>query len=59
MLLIEKKFPTVKEWYLDTILQETKLIRFYTKLGYEETGNIESIQENMDIVYFMKKLDES
>lgn len=54
MILIEKTFPTVEKWYLDTILQESKLIHFYTKLGYKETGQIETIQEKMDIIFFTK-----
>jgi len=58
MILIEKEFPTVKEWYLDTILQESKLTHFYTKLGYKKTGRTEKIQEGMDIVFFIKKLEE-
>lgn len=57
MLLVEKEFPTVKEWYLDTILQEPKLTHLYTKLGYNETGQIERIQEGMDIIFFVKQLD--
>lgn len=56
MLLIEKEFPTVTEWYIDTILQEPKLTHFYTKLGYKKTGQTEQIQEGMDIVFFQKKL---
>lgn len=56
MLLVEKEFPTVKEWYLDTILQEPKLTHLYTKLGYKETGQIERIQESMDIIFFLKQL---
>ncbi|MFQ9320647.1 MAG: GNAT family N-acetyltransferase [Enterococcus durans] len=58
MLLVEKKFPTVREWYLDTILQESKLIHLYTKLGYKETSQVEKVQEGMDIIFFIKKLDD-
>lgn len=56
MFLIEKEFPIVREWYLDTILQETKLTHFYSKLGYKETGQIMTIQEGMEIIFFMKKI---
>lgn len=58
MFLIEREFPTVKKWYLDTILQEYKLIHFYTKLGYKKTGETEKIQKGMDIVFFIKQLEE-
>ena len=57
MKLIEKEFSTVKEWLLDTILQETKLTHFYSKLGYKQTGKVESIQENMAIIFFEKRVD--
>lgn len=57
MLLVEKEFSTVKEWYLSTILQETKLTHFYSKMGYKETGEMASIQEDMDLVFFVKKLE--
>lgn len=56
ILLIEKEFPTVKEWSLDTILQERRLTHLYKKLGYKETGQIERLQEGMDIIFFIKKL---
>lgn len=57
MLLVEKEFPTVKKWYLDMILQEPKLDHLYTKLGYNETGQIKRTQEGMDIIFFIKQLD--
>lgn len=54
VLLLEKEFPTVENWSLTTILQEEKLIHFYSKLGYKKTGQSIPIQENMDIVIFVK-----
>lgn len=57
MFLLEKEFSTVKEWHLETILQETALTHFYSKIGYKETGQTESIQKNMDMIYFIKKLN--
>lgn len=56
MMMVEKKFDTVKEWKLDTIIQEKKLLNFYLKLGYKESGQFEEIKENMDIVYLSKNL---
>ncbi|MFW7431755.1 GNAT family N-acetyltransferase [Vagococcus carniphilus] len=55
MLLVEKEFLTVKEWSLDTILQESKLTHLYSKIGYKKTGEIMPIQEGMDIIFFIKK----
>lgn len=52
--LIESEFDTVIEWHLGTILQEKKLVHFYTKLGYEQQVTTEPIQEGMDEVFFTK-----
>ena len=41
-------------WSLDTILQEEGNIHLYEKMGYHRTGEIKTINENMDIVYFEK-----
>lgn len=57
MLLVEKQFPEVKEWYLGTIFQEPKLVHFYTQLGYQETGEKINIKEGMDILFFSKNLN--
>ncbi|MHC5268797.1 GNAT family N-acetyltransferase [Enterococcus sp. LJL98] len=54
MLLVEKHFSTVQKWDLSTIYQEEKLLHFYLKLGYEKTGEMDWIQENMAIIYFTK-----
>jgi len=52
--LVEEVFNSVQEWALCTILQEEKLIHFYSKVGYIKLNNIQNIQENMDIVFFKK-----
>ena len=41
-------------WCLDTILQEKGNIHLYEKAGYHRTGQIEHINERMDIVFFEK-----
>lgn len=58
MLLVEKEFSTVREWSLDTILQESKLTHLYSQIGYKETDKTEKIQEGMDLIFFIKKLDD-
>lgn len=55
MILVEKLFPLVEKFRLDTILQEEKLTRFYESLGYEREGISERIKPDMDIVYYIKK----
>lgn len=50
---IEKIYGT-DHWCLDTILQEEGNVHLYEKLGYKKTGEIEHINERMDIVFFEK-----
>ena len=55
ILLAETFYPRVNVWQLGTILQEEKLSHLYEKLGYRKTGEQETIQPGMDIVFYMKK----
>ena len=55
MLLAEALYPRVTVWQLDTILQEEKLCYLYEKLGYCKTGEQETIQPGMDIVFYVKR----
>lgn len=57
MFLIGRQFPTIKKWYLSTILQEQKLVHFYTKLVYKDTGEKIQIKEGMDMLFFSKNLN--
>ena len=41
-------------WCLDTILQEKGNLYLYEKMGYKRTGEIEHINERMDIVFYEK-----
>lgn len=41
-------------WCLDTILQEVGNLHLYEKLGYHQTGRIEKVNEQMDIVFYEK-----
>lgn len=45
-------YPHTTVWQLDTILQEEKLCYLYEKLGYRKTGETETIQPGMDIVFY-------
>ncbi len=51
---IEKQYPEVKCWSLDTILQEEHLVHLYEKLGYV-VCRTEPVQEGMDLVYMEKQ----
>ena len=42
-------------WSLDTILQEMGNCHLYEKMGYHRVGNIEHINDRMDIVFYEKK----
>jgi len=52
--IIEEKYKPKNGWILDTILQEEGNCYLYEKIGYKKTGQIEKINENMDIVYYEK-----
>ncbi|MDO4514926.1 MAG: GNAT family N-acetyltransferase [Lachnospiraceae bacterium] len=58
--LAQKAFVEVEKlhgednWMLDTILQEKGNCHLYEKLGYKRTGEIENINERMDIVFYEK-----
>ena len=41
-------------WELDTILQEKGNCHLYEKLGYVKTGEIERINDRMDIIHYIK-----
>ncbi|MBP5464366.1 MAG: GNAT family N-acetyltransferase [Treponema sp.] len=43
-----------QHWRLDTILQEKGNLHLYEKMGYRQTGQIERINERMDIVFYEK-----
>lgn len=53
MLELESLYPTVKRWGLCTVLQETRLVAFYEKLGYKAIKT-EPEQKGMDMVYMEK-----
>ena len=50
---IEKIYGS-DNWCLDTILQEKGNIHLYEKIGYHQTGEVEHINERMDIIFFEK-----
>ena len=54
LLKIEKMHSEVESWFLATILQEAGNCHLYEKLGYKLTGQVENINERMDIVYYEK-----
>ena len=53
MLEVEKIYGS-ENWCLDTILQEKGNLHLYEKLGYHQTGEIEKINDHMDIVFYEK-----
>ena len=54
--LLEKEFPTIKQWDLCTVLQDAGMVAFYEKNGYRQT-HIEPEKEGMDMVYMKKLID--
>lgn len=53
---LEKLYPNVTKWSLDTILQENRLCHFYESLGYVDTGRRDNIKDGMDIIHYKKVL---
>jgi len=41
-------------WELSTIMQEAGNCRLYEKLGYRRTGQVQRINEQMDLVFYEK-----
>lgn len=54
---IEKNYPEIKVWRLDTIEQEKGNCRLYEKLGYKRTGAAREIKEGMTLVDYVKMKD--
>ena len=54
--LLEKEFPTIKQWDLCTVLQDAGMVAFYEKNGYRQT-HIEPEKEGMDMLYMKKLID--
>ena len=53
MLEAEKMYGA-EHWCLDTILQVKGNLHLYEKLGYHQTGRVDTINDRMDIVYYEK-----
>ena len=49
-----EKLHGLKNWCLDTILQEKGNHHLYEKLGYHRNGRVEKINDRMDIVFYEK-----
>ncbi len=54
-ILAAEKIYGSDHWCLDTILQEKGNIHLYEKLGYHQTGQVDKINDRMDIVYYEKE----
>ena len=57
LLEIERRYPAVEKWSLDTILEEAGNCHLYEKIGYRKTGKTEAINEKMTLVFYEKKKD--
>lgn len=49
-----EKIHGEKGWRLDTVLQEASACVFYEKLGYKQTGEQESINGRLTLVFYEK-----
>lgn len=54
---IEKLYPNVRRWKLDTLLQEAGNCHLYEKLGYVRTGVPTVINDKLTLVGYEKRKD--
>ncbi|MEJ8302772.1 GNAT family N-acetyltransferase [Saccharibacillus sacchari] len=54
--LIEARYPDVRRWELDTVLQEKGNCRLYESLGYRRFGGEKAINERMTLVFYEKEI---
>jgi len=52
---IEKKFPHVKEWSLDTPKDNTRTRHFYEKFGYKKTKEFK-VNDRLTLIEYEKKI---
>lgn len=55
LLEIEKLYPDIERWFLDTIQEEPGNCHLYEKIGYKKTGKTEMINEKMTLIFYEKK----
>lgn len=56
MMEIEKLYPHINCWQLETIKEEPQLCYFYEGLGYNKTGEVQIINDKMTIIHYSKQV---
>ncbi|WP_338225891.1 GNAT family N-acetyltransferase [Lactiplantibacillus paraxiangfangensis] len=57
LLSVENAYPEVRQWQVDTIAEETKLVHLYRKLGYKQVAHrCDEVQPRMHLIYFVKEI---
>lgn len=56
LLEIEKRYPNLRKWVLDTLLEEKGNCHLYEKLGYVRVGEPKKINENLTLVDYVKEM---
>lgn len=54
LLNIEDLYAGYRIWKLDTILEEKGNCHLYEKLGYQDTGKRENVNERMTLIFYKK-----
>jgi GNAT superfamily N-acetyltransferase len=54
--IIERMYKPKNGWILNTILQEKRNCHLYEKMGYTKIGEIEKINDKMDIIHYEKSM---
>ncbi|MCM3567791.1 GNAT family N-acetyltransferase [Neobacillus mesonae] len=55
MTKIERQFPKVKKWSLDTPKDNVRNRHFYEKFGYKQTGEVK-VNERLTLIQYEKKV---
>lgn len=53
--IAEDAYSNIREWRLDTILEEKNNVHLYEKLGYREYGERRKMNERMTIINYKKE----
>jgi GNAT superfamily N-acetyltransferase len=56
--MIEQIYADAKAWELDTILQEKGTCHLYEKIGYQQTGETQIVNDKMTLVFYKKRIGE-
>ena len=57
MKRLEKLYPQVHTWELETIVSEKRNCHLYEKMGYRKTEKIEKVNDLLTLMTYIKRID--